>query len=339
MIKEWNYKLKLYLNDIVLAFNKSYKMYNNNDKIIYLNYANPTRAEEWISQFIEYYYGESLSKKIAIYGVFGSSKILKRKSNRIKIFFSGENLIQHNIYNTLSSDKLAEIFLEKRYKDFNEKILSDMNLSLGFIESNGKNMFRFPLWIIYFFKPDSTYQDIKERVEFINNIKSIANINKAVVINSHDNWGIRTKICDDLNDTLDIVYAGKWRNNTNDLWKKYNNDKIKYVSNFKFNICAENMDAPGYVTEKIFESYLAGSIPIYIGSNNNPEPDIILKDNVILWDCINDNYDNLKFIKKLNKDEKFYYKYFNRPKLSKYASEYIYDYIYNLKKHLDLILK
>lgn len=98
MIKEWNYKLKLYLNDIVLAFNKSYKMYNNNDKIIYLNYANPTRAEEWISQFIEYYYGESLSKKIAIYGVFGSSKILKRKSNRIKIFFSGENLIQHNIY-------------------------------------------------------------------------------------------------------------------------------------------------------------------------------------------------------------------------------------------------
>ena len=229
MIKEWNYKLKLYLNDIVLAFNKSYKMYNNNDKIIYLNYANPTRAEEWISQFIEYYYGESLSKKIAIYGVFGSSKILKRKSNRIKIFFSGENLIQHNIYNTLSSDKLAEIFLEKRYKDFNEKILSDMNLSLGFIESNGKNMFRFPLWIIYFFKPDSTYQDIKERVEFINNIKSIANINKAVVINSHDNWGIRTKICDDLNDTLDIVYAGKWRNNTNDLWEKYNNDKINSV--------------------------------------------------------------------------------------------------------------
>jgi len=40
------------------------------------------------------------------------------------------------------------------------------------------------------------------------------------------------------------------------------------MSQFKFNICFENCAFPGYVTEKIFDSFLSGSIPVYYGAPN-----------------------------------------------------------------------
>lgn len=42
--------------------------------------------------------------------------------------------------------------------------------------------------------------------------------------------------------------------------------KLKLMNEFKFNICFENCEFPGYVTEKIFDSFLSGSIPVYYGA-------------------------------------------------------------------------
>jgi hypothetical protein len=38
------------------------------------------------------------------------------------------------------------------------------------------------------------------------------------------------------------------------------------LSKYKFNICFENMSYPGYVTEKIIDAILAGTIPVYWGA-------------------------------------------------------------------------
>jgi hypothetical protein len=41
------------------------------------------------------------------------------------------------------------------------------------------------------------------------------------------------------------------------------------LEKYKFSICYENLrDCPGYITEKIFDSFFAGCIPIYLGANN-----------------------------------------------------------------------
>lgn len=133
----------------------------------------------------------------------------------------------------------------------------------------------------YFFKPDSNYNDIKEQVEVINKSKCYVNARNAVVIASHDDFGLRNKICCDVEKIIPITYAGKWKNTTNELWEKYKNDKELYLKNFKFNICAENMNAPYYVTEKLFDAFKSGIIPIYHGANNNPEPNIINKNRII----------------------------------------------------------
>lgn len=42
-------------------------------------------------------------------------------------------------------------------------------------------------------------------------------------------------------------------------------DKIAFIRDHKFTIAFENTAQPGYVTEKLFEPFLAGSLPIYWG--------------------------------------------------------------------------
>lgn len=46
-------------------------------------------------------------------------------------------------------------------------------------------------------------------------------------------------------------------------------NKKPIMEKYKFSICYENArDIPGYITEKIFDSFFAGCVPIYWGANN-----------------------------------------------------------------------
>ncbi|HNQ29713.1 MAG TPA: glycosyltransferase family 10 [Methanolinea sp.] len=48
--------------------------------------------------------------------------------------------------------------------------------------------------------------------------------------------------------------------------------KRAILSQYKFSICYENMrDVPGYITEKIFDCFFAGCVPIYLGASNVTE--------------------------------------------------------------------
>jgi hypothetical protein len=44
--------------------------------------------------------------------------------------------------------------------------------------------------------------------------------------------------------------------------------KIKVISHYKFCLCLENASAPGYITEKIFDCFIAGTVPLYKGAPN-----------------------------------------------------------------------
>lgn len=43
-------------------------------------------------------------------------------------------------------------------------------------------------------------------------------------------------------------------------------DKLATVAGHKFSLCFENTRFPGYVTEKIFDCFFAGTIPVYLGA-------------------------------------------------------------------------
>ena len=44
--------------------------------------------------------------------------------------------------------------------------------------------------------------------------------------------------------------------------------KYEVLCQYKFGICFENMEMKGYITEKIFDCFYAGTIPIYFGASN-----------------------------------------------------------------------
>jgi len=44
------------------------------------------------------------------------------------------------------------------------------------------------------------------------------------------------------------------------------NNKLKYLSKYRFCLCFENVSAPGYITEKIFDCFKAGCVPVYWGA-------------------------------------------------------------------------
>lgn len=49
---------------------------------------------------------------------------------------------------------------------------------------------------------------------------------------------------------------------------EHKEDKITTLSRYKFCLCFENAVAPGYITEKIFDCFKAGCVPIYWGAPN-----------------------------------------------------------------------
>ncbi len=79
-------------------------------------------------------------------------------------------------------------------------------------------------------------------------------------------------------------------------------DKIGTIKHYRFNICYENTkDAPGYITEKIFDCFAAGTIPIYWGASNVDA--YIPKDCFIdrnAFSCMEDLY---AFMKAMSKEE------------------------------------
>ena len=72
--------------------------------------------------------------------------------------------------------------------------------------------------------------------------------------------------------------GGRYNNNVGGKVK----NKIDFLKSYKFSIAMENTNGDGYVSEKIIDSFLAGTIPIYYGNYNvdeyiNPKSYILIK--------------------------------------------------------------
>lgn len=299
---------------------------------------------EWFSRFLIAKLFEYKEFNIRFYSLFQNYNLIKddcKNYNGKKIFYSGENITAYIAHKDIKINNFRSLYMKNReIRLYSDYLINDVDLSMGYDYINNNKYLRFPLWILQgnLFPAESKYSDIKKIVDNINSSRS-SGLEDCISINSHDAFGLRTKIANDLNGTFNITYAGKWRNNTADLWKKYENDKLKYMNLFKFNICPENMDAPHYCTEKIFDSFRAGCIPIYAGALNNPEPDVINKNAVIFWDLDGDNMENIKLIKRLNSDEAYYNKFIQQKKLLPYAAEYVYDRFNKLEDKMKELLE
>ena len=140
----------------------------------------------------------------------------------------------------------------------------------------------------------------------ISNIESLAK-NKyktkfcAAVISNYCNYTtFRLDFIKKLNEYKHVDIAGK---NGINIGKRVE-DKIEFLSSYKFSISMENSNSDGYLSEKIIESLISGTIPIYYGDYLideyiNPKVYILIKGD-------NDIKEKIDYIKKIDKDDKLY---------------------------------
>lgn len=148
-----------------------------------------------------------------------------------KIFFTGENIrIDWNLY---------DYGMGFDYMDFGEQYL------------------RVPLFCLYNY--DFKARTLGEQKRFCAYI-----VRHSGAIRWRQKGGLRDRFFDKLSAYKRVDSGGGWRNNIGGAVE----NKHSWLQNYKFNICFENSSYPGYLTEKLFDAYNAGCIPIYWGDTS-----------------------------------------------------------------------
>lgn len=277
-----------------------------------------TGGGSWIGDFIRHRFSEQEQKKLSVVSVFGTPRTFwfHRKEN--KIFFTGEN--------------------PDRYPNYKNHALPYVKISLGFDYLDEPNYLRFPLWIQYLFKPESDIEAIGKKADEINNYRPNKTDFCSLICKHGGDDNLRGRMFDEISQIAPVMCAGKFNHNDDRLWKEFGNSKFRYLSNFKFTICPENSNRTGYVTEKLFEAFQAGAIPIYWGSDNNPEKGLINPSSVILWNNGGDNREAMEKIRELNESETAYQKFIEQERMTPELIAYVCSRFDELEKRIKALL-
>ena len=164
---------------------------------------------------------------------FGESN--KRYENCVRIFYTGEN---------------------QRPSDYNH------HYAISFDHPTSNRMFRLPLYLIYEYD-HKIWQNREARHE---NDRINKDFCSFVVKNPGCKY--RNDYFHALSKYKHVASSGALFNNMPDSWRPPDvAAKVKFMGEYKFNLCFENSSYPGYCTEKLFEALCAKTIPIYWGSS------------------------------------------------------------------------
>ena len=193
-------------------------------------------------------------------------------SNAKKILYITEPIEQYSHYNNT-----LKLFNENKF-----------NVITGCInKDHDKNRYKYPLFLQNF-----NYKDSKNIFDNVNNyVKTCYPSNKkfCCLIATHDTKNTRTAIYDKLKDINHITCPSNLFNNCSN--EELNNiGNVEYIKQFKYNICSENCitNIEGYITEKLLNCTLSGTIPIYCGSFDEIDEKIFNKNRILLYDPNNE---------------------------------------------------
>lgn len=292
-------------------------------KIQFYNCWDQSNEDMYWRQFIEsHQLNSDYNGNIAIFSVFGRRKMIDKVRADVKIFYSAENLNEH------------------RFAEYADHCINNPNidLAMGFEYLQNERYLRFPLWMDYMFDPWLTEDEIRKKCHKLR-YPTIADKSKfCAMIISNPGDGLRKDMLEIISKIKPVCSAGKYLNNDDSLKQEFNDIKTDYLSNFYFNICPENSDAKGYVTEKLFECIGCGCIPIYWGSGGNPEPEVINQDAIIKWDRGNNGAEAVKTIESLINSPALLNDFIKAPRLNDSAEEYILDTYSSIRSKLERIL-
>ncbi len=304
----------------------------------------------WFTKFLKDKFPDA-KYKINMFGVFNPHNNLTYPMKGKKVLYSMEDLNYR--------------FLEMKYK-FDTYALDYVDLAMGYDIIDNPKYMRFPYWMIRHIPPESTEEDIEKIVEKWNST-TYEKTKDVTVIASHDWAGTRALIDDDINKIVNVLYAGRWKNNTSELKRCFDDYKFGFLKQFKFNICSENLLVDAYVTEKIFDAIECDCIPLYAGGGNYLEPEVLNPKAIVRWDgekeygceptvqenvelglytkypikwVANDdrNADSLELFKNLLTDKKTYDEFKDQDKVLESSTKFIMKILTDLEKHFERLI-
>ena len=245
------------------------------------------------------------------------SEILEEKYNLMPVKFGNDyDIIIDGFFGStqIKNDKAIKIFyVGEAFEPDTRKY----DLSIGFGYNDAKNYVRIPL--SYMVKG---YMTKNITTKFSRESK--CNPNKAYFtcfLNSNGNSKIdgvaaRDRLFHRLSLYKRVESGGKHLNNINKPVK----NTIEWLSNCKFVIAYENQTFPGYITEKPYQAYLAGAVPLYYGDRSALQD--INKNAVIYAGDFNSEEELVNYIIKVDNDDKLYCDTWNQKIVTDKAKEY-----------------
>lgn len=258
--------------------------------------------------------------KVGLFSVFGDREMINHTDCDINIFYAAENLKNEAYWN------YSDAFLNE----------PKIDLSIGFEYFEHERYCRFPNWMDVFFLTQADIPAVCQKLRF----PDLSQKSRyASLVCSHDGGGLRTSMLEALENYGVVSCPGKFRHNDDSLLRDFGDNKMAYLKQFCFNICPENTNALGYVTEKLFQSISAGCIPIYWGSFNRPELDVLNQDAILFWDRDGDNTSTVKQIEELARSPKLMNEFLAQPRLLSTAEEYISDSMSRIEQRINKLVE
>lgn len=208
-----------------------------------------------------------------IYNVFGCKYLRERYNNSIKIAY----------------------FTENQLPDFN---IADYAVGQAHLNYFDRYM-KIPYVFGWFKHLNNSY--IKYIRDLALNGQKRTKFCAAVISNNRSSTKFRIKFINELNKYKKIDMGGRFNNNVGKI-----KNKIKFFTSYKFSISLENSEGDGYLSEKMIDSFLSGTIPIYYGDYMVDE--YINPNSYILIRGDQDIKEKIEYIKKIDNDDELYRK-------------------------------
>ena len=203
------------------------------------------------------------------------------------------------IYNCYNNDDINNNYTNSiKIAVYTENMMVDMNYAdyvLGNFHINYLDKyFKYSIFLLKNFT--NINRNRKEAIKTFKMKKFCA----AVISNCKSFYRFRLKFIEKLSKYKKVDMGGKCKNNIISTIK----NKIEFLNNYKFSIAMENSNGDGYISEKIVDSFLAGTIPIYYGDYMieefiNPKSYILIKGD-------KDMDEKIEYIKKIDNDDNLY---------------------------------
>ena len=202
--------------------------------------------KDLLSTFVDVEVVEPHACDVLFFSCFGSRNIAYR--NKKRVYYTGENLRP-----SYDQDRADHRGFRSDRCDY----------SLTFDFSDDPRNIRLPLWMLQidwfnkggYVNPEFVlpYEQLWDN-PFMKDVKTSF---CSFVYNNDAPY--RKEIVDELSKYKQVDCFGKPHGN----WFYGESNKIKCISNYKFNICFENSLHPGYYTEKPIHAKFAGCVPVY----------------------------------------------------------------------------